>query len=159
MIGAFVAVSANGVIGLDGGLPWRYPEDMKRFKSETMGSTIIMGRKTWNSFPKRPLPGRRNIIISRGTVEGVEHYDSVEKAINAADEPIWIIGGGEIYALALPYCDTIDMTLVPDVIEDAEAVRFPELDDDWNVVESWINENDARLSHRIYKKPKTASGD
>ncbi len=149
MIGAFVAISANGVIGLGGDLPWHYLEDLKRFKQVTMGSTVIMGRKTWDSLPKRPLPGRRNIVISRAGVADVEHYNSVAAAITAADEPIWIIGGAQIYMAAMPYCDTLDITRVPDVINDSGAVRFPALDNSWQIVESWINESDPRLRHEV----------
>ena len=81
MIGAIVAISANGVIGKDGDLPWHYSEDLKRFKQLTLDSTIIMGRNTWDSLPRKPLPKRRNIVITRRGVEGVENYSSIEEAL------------------------------------------------------------------------------
>jgi dihydrofolate reductase len=153
MIGAFVAISANGVIGVNGGLPWHYSEDLKRFKKTTMGASIIMGRKTWDSLPKRPLAGRRNIVISRSKVEGVEHYDTIEDAIAVSPEPIWIIGGAEIYQLAMPFCDTLDITRVPDIVDDPNAVRFPQLEGDWELRESHINEIDSRLCHELMVRP------
>jgi len=112
-----VAIAENGVIGASGGLPWRLPEDMKRFKALTMSKPVIMGRKTWESLPKRPLPGRQNIVISRKpdyAAEGARVVPDLDSALwaAAAVEEVMIIGGAEIYALALPKADRIYLTEV-----------------------------------------------
>lgn len=145
---AIVAVSADGVIGVDGGLPWHYPEDLKRFKRLTLGGTVIMGRKTWESLGRKPLPGRRNVVISRQDVEHVESFTSIAEAINSCREPLWIIGGAQIYLAALEYCDSLDITYVPEVVGRDDAVRFPELDPTtWHEAEQSTNPVDPRLRH------------
>lgn len=112
------AKSRNGVIGNKGSIPWKCPEDMEYFKSVTTGGTVVMGRKTWESLPKksRPLPGRENIVISRDPeyrAEGAFVTDSVENAIRAATKnTVWIIGGSSIYELALPYVSEAHVTLI-----------------------------------------------
>ena len=110
-----VAVSENGCIGKDGDLPWRLPDDLKRFKALTMGKPIIMGRKTWESLPRKPLPGRMNIVITRqhGFVAvGADVVASVAEAVQlASDVPvICVIGGGEIYRQFLPLAARIYLT-------------------------------------------------
>ncbi len=111
-----VAIADGGVIGKDGGLPWRIPEDLKHFKAETMGHAIIMGRKTHESIG-RALPGRRNIVVSRSqkSFEGCEAAESLEAAIASArttdDEPR-VIGGAAIYQAALPLATKILLTEV-----------------------------------------------
>ena len=114
-----VAIADNGVIGNKGAIPWRIPEDMKRFKALTMGHTVVMGRKTWDSLPKKPLPGRTNIVITRDTdwrAEGAVAVHSLDEALAKArsESPgeIAIIGGAEIYKLALPLADRIYLTEV-----------------------------------------------
>ena len=112
-----VAIAENGVIGAGGGLPWRLPEDMKNFKALTLGKPVIMGRKTWESLPKRPLPGRQNIVISRKAdyvAEGARVVADLDSALWAAAnvDEVMIIGGAEIYALALPKADRIYLTEV-----------------------------------------------
>jgi dihydrofolate reductase len=112
-----VAVSPSGVIGLDNGIPWRKPADLKRFKSVTMGGTLVMGRKTFDSMGRRLLPGRNTIVISHDSQDGVCSSPSVEHAIalgEAKGEQVWVIGGGQIYSLSLPLVDEIDLTLVTD---------------------------------------------
>jgi dihydrofolate reductase len=102
---AFVAaISRNGVIGRDGGLPWRLPSDLKHFKALTMGKPVIMGRKTWESLPRKPLPGRENVVITRQSdyrAEGAHVVKTIDDALQLAEsfrpEEIAIIGGGEIY--------------------------------------------------------------
>ena len=108
-----VAIAENGVIGANNGMPWRLSTDMKRFKALTEGHPIVMGRKTWESFPKRPLPNRRNIVITRNPsyeAEGAELFPSFEAAIKASDDDLWVVGGGEIYAQALPHTDALHDT-------------------------------------------------
>jgi dihydrofolate reductase len=153
MRAAIVAIGADGVIGLDGALPWHYGEDLKRFKRVTLGSAIVMGRKTWEAIGRKPLPSRRNIVISRSDVPDVESYREIEAALRAAGDPCWVIGGADIYRQTLPYCDTLDITHVPDRIEDGRAVRFPPIDEDqWRVVEDTVNPNDERLRHVVMRR-------
>lgn len=111
-----VAVAENGIIGKDGDMPWRLPSDLKHFKQVTMGCPIIMGRATWDSIG-RPLPGRLNIVISRGTPElpdGVLAVSSSDEALAACgDAPtVMIIGGGQIYRLFEPMASTVHLTEV-----------------------------------------------
>jgi dihydrofolate reductase len=98
-------------------MPWRIAEDMKHFKAVTMGKPILMGRKTWDSFPKKPLPGRTNIVITRDTswnAEGAVAVHSLDDAIARAGnvEEIAVIGGAEIFTLALPRADLVHLTEV-----------------------------------------------
>jgi dihydrofolate reductase len=135
-ISIIVAASANNVIGVDGELPWRLPEDLKRFKEITMGKPMIMGRATFDSIG-RALPGRTNIVLTRLTdfvAEGCEVVDGVEAALDAAGdaEEVMIIGGGEIYRQFLPQADRIYLTRVQ--AEITGDTRFPELDmNEWLV--------------------------
>ncbi len=122
-----LAMASNGVIGDKGGIPWRVPEDMKRFKALTMGKPIIMGRKTWDSFPKRPLPGRTNIVITRDRhwrADGAVVVHALDDALALAQQEnpheIAIIGGAEIYWAALPRATRIHLT---EVHLDAEGDR------------------------------------
>ena len=141
----YVAIAENGVIGSKGGLPWRLSTDMKRFKAGTMGKPIIMGRKTWESFPKRPLPGRLNIIVTRDKAyraEGAETASSLQDAVALATirarcmagaDEICVIGGGEIYAQALPLADRLHVTHVLAKV-DGDTV-FPPIDPEiWYLV-------------------------
>lgn len=109
------ARAANGVIGRDGALPWRLPADLKRFKAMTMGRPMIMGRKTFESFPA-PLPGRRHIVLTRDrgwNADGAEAASSVEQALALAGEgEVAVIGGAEIYALLLPLARRVELTEV-----------------------------------------------
>lgn len=149
MHGMIVAVSANGVIGTEGKLPWHYSEDLKRFKELTLGKTIIMGRNTWESLPRRPLPGRRNIVITRCRLNDVECFTSIEEALAASDGDVWFIGGAQLYEEAVDYCDVVDLTRVPDFVESDNAVYFPDIDyDQWQAGSWMVNESDPRLSHQ-----------
>jgi len=114
-----LAVADNGVIGAGGGIPWRIPEDMKRFKALTIGKPLIVGRKTWESFPKRPLPGRTNIVITRDAAyaaPGAMVVTSLEAALAKAraegPSAITVAGGAEIYKAALPLASRIELTEV-----------------------------------------------
>ncbi len=133
MISLVVAASTNGVIGVDGDLPWRLPDDLKRFKALTTGKPVIMGRKTWDSIGF-PLPNRQNIVITRNpgfSAEGCDIVDSPEAAVAAAgDVPeLMIIGGGTIYEVFLPEAQRVYLTRVhTDIVGDT---RFPELDSAW----------------------------
>lgn len=131
--GAIAAMTRDRVIGVDGKLPWHYAEDLRRFKRRTMGCAVIMGRVTWDSLGRRALPGRRNIVISRGKVAGAEHYHAIATAMQACgDADVWVIGGAQIYRAAMPWLRLLDVTFVPDVVRDAKAVRFPSIaDSEW----------------------------
>jgi dihydrofolate reductase len=124
------AVARDGAIGRDNALLWRIPEDMARFKALTAGKPVVMGRKTWDSIPPkfRPLPGRRNLVVSRSvaTLPGAEVFASLDEALAACSEApeVCIIGGGEIYALALPLADKLALTEVDVVFPDADR-HFP----------------------------------
>jgi dihydrofolate reductase len=133
-----VAVADNGVIGKEGAIPWRISEDLKRFKALTMGNPIVMGRKTWDSLPKRPLPGRTNIVVTRQEnwqAEGAVTAHSVEDAIFKAGDvdEIFVIGGAEIYAAAMPLATSIELTEVHR--EFAGDAILPPLDGAWHEVE------------------------
>ena len=129
MITFYLARATNGVIGRDGQLPWRLPADLKRFKALTMGKPMVMGRKTFESFPS-PLPGRRHIVLTRGdwTAEGAEVAHSVDEALAMAGDDVAVIGGAQIYAQLLPHADRIELTEVHASPEgDAIVPAF----DDW----------------------------
>jgi dihydrofolate reductase len=109
-----IARAENGVIGKDSALPWRIPEDLRRFKALTMGAPMIMGRKTFESLPA-PLPGRRHIVLTRGAwqSEGAEVAHTAEEALALVDgSRVSIVGGAEIYRLFAPLADRIELTEV-----------------------------------------------
>lgn len=128
-LGMIYARARNGVIGANGALPWHLPEDLAHFKAITQGCPVIMGRKTWDSLPPRfrPLPGRRNIVVSRQDgwqADGAERAASLQAAIAAcAGAPqAWVIGGAQLYALAEPLADTAEVTVIDaDFAGDAQA--------------------------------------
>ena len=130
------ARSRNGVIGKDNQMPWHLPEDLAHFKRVTLGQPVIMGRKTWESLG-RPLPRRRNLVVTRQTgftPPGIEVHATLEGAIAAAritDPEPHIIGGGEIYALALPLATRIELTEI--AAEPLGDAWFPKLGPDWIV--------------------------
>ncbi len=143
-ISLIAAVAENGVIGRGGELPWRLSSDLRRFKRLTMGHCLVMGRKTYDSIG-RPLPGRVSIVLSRASdrpdADGLRHADSLDAALAMvsgsgmrADEA-FVIGGAEVYRLALPRADRLYLTRVhADVTGDA---YFPEVDwNAWRLVDS-----------------------
>ena len=130
-IALVVAVSRNGVIGRGGGLPWHISSDLKRFKAITMGKPLIMGRKTWESLPKKPLPGRPNIVITRQRnyqAEGAFVVFDAAAALVAAGgaEEIAVIGGGEIYCMFFAKAKRIYLTEVD--LEVEGDTRFPPIE-------------------------------
>jgi dihydrofolate reductase len=143
-LGIIFARSRNGVIGKDGVMPWHLPEDLAHFRQTTLGAPVIMGRKTWDSLPPRfrPLPGRRNIVITRQAdwrADGAERTASLEEAIAlCADAPrAWVTGGAEIFRLALLLADRAVVTEIDaDFAGDTHA---PELAAHWR--------EDAREQH------------
>tara|TARA_B100000401_G_scaffold15254_2_gene9454 strand:+ start:2055 stop:2513 length:459 start_codon:yes stop_codon:yes gene_type:complete len=121
MLGMIVACDRNGAIGKDGDLPWRQSTDLQHFKQITMGSNLIMGRKTWDSLPGM-LPGREHFVLSRGEVEGVPVI-SVDDALGMDG---WIIGGGQIYELFLPHVTELHRTIIDARVNDADTF-FPDI--------------------------------
>lgn len=116
-VSLLAAVARGGVIGRDGGLPWRIAEDVARFKALTTGHAVVMGRRTWDSLPDhfRPLPGRRNIVVTRNldwSAEGAERAVSLEEALRMLDGGlrVYVIGGAEVYAAALALADELVLT-------------------------------------------------
>lgn len=136
MLTMIVAVDSNLAIGQDGELPWQQSTDLQRFKELTMGAAIVMGRATFESIG-RPLPGRRNIVLTQNPdwqVEGVEKM-SVDEVLSldsdtarGIDTDIFIIGGGQIYELFMPHADAIEMTIIETEVIDADT-WFPEISD------------------------------
>jgi dihydrofolate reductase len=159
MISIIVAASTNNVIGAQGALPWRLSDDLQRFKAVTMGKPIVMGRKTWDSIG-RPLPGRQNIVITRQagfSAEGCDVVASVDEAVAAAGDAdeIMVIGGSQIYALALPLAERLYLTRVhADVEGDA---FFPAVDETgWQLARDEPHAADERnefaCSFRVYER-------
>jgi dihydrofolate reductase len=147
IVSAIVAMDEARVIGKDGALPWHLPEDQAHFKKLTTGHIVIMGRKTWDSLPPkfRPLPNRKNVVVSRNVSglalpDGVLGVASLEVAIATArreaqeGQRIWIIGGAQIYAAALPMCEEVHLTRVYGS-HDGDA-RFPEFEADFEQISS-----------------------
>jgi dihydrofolate reductase len=123
-VSVVAAVARDGVIGRDGGIPWRIPEDMARFRELTTGHAVVMGRRTWESLPDqfRPLPGRDNVVVTRNpdwSAHGADRAGSVEDALELLDSAprVFVIGGGEIYAAALQFADELLLTEIDAAIE------------------------------------------
>lgn len=141
MIAHVVAIAENNCIGKDGTLPWHLPEDLKHFKKVTTGKIVLMGRKTWESLPEkfRPLPNRKNIVITRNesyaVPQDVNVYNTIDAALAAhTGEDIMIIGGGQIYAQTMDAADTLYITHVAQSV-DGDAF-FPEIDSaHWKEIE------------------------
>lgn len=131
MIGMVWARSTTGVIGADGGMPWHVPEDLAHFKQVTGDATVLMGRRTWESLPERfrPLPGRRNVVLTRDTTwtaDGAEVVHDLQAALDT-DETVWVIGGGQVYDAALDAADHVSETLIDvDVLGDTVAPALGE---------------------------------
>ncbi len=136
---AIVAIDRNGAIGKQGKLLCHLPADMKHFKEITMGHSIVMGRKTFESFPKGALPGRQNIVITRNSdyaPEGVTVAHSTSEALAAATMPgdVFIIGGEQIYRATFPMVDTIHLTIIDHKFVDVDA-HFPRIDmRSWKII-------------------------
>lgn len=139
-IGLIWAQSEGGVIGLDGVMPWHLPEDLAHFKQITLGCPVIMGRKTWDSLPERfrPLPGRRNIVVTRDaewSADGAEAVSDPDEALKlaaeglTADEWVWVIGGAQVFAQIMDRADRIELT---EINADFEGDSFaPQPDERW----------------------------
>ncbi|MDI2031149.1 dihydrofolate reductase [Saccharopolyspora sp. TS4A08] len=148
MIGLIWAQSSTGVIGRDGTMPWHLPEDLKHFRAVTRGATVLMGRRTWESLPPRfrPLPGRRNLVLSRTPQDGAETFPDLDTALAAVSGDVWVIGGAAVYRAALPLADKIVVTEIQEPFEgDTHA---PELDRPADTVGEW-HESTTGLHYRF----------
>ncbi len=153
------AVARNGAIGKANGLLWHEPEDQKHFRRVTMGCPVIMGRKTWDSLPARfrPLPGRRNVVVTRHAAwhaEGAEPVASIDAALAllADAEKAFVIGGAEIYALALPLADELVLTEIDAELEG--DTFFP----DWDRMRFTCASREAREGYSFVTYQKAAVG-
>ncbi|RAS66166.1 dihydrofolate reductase [Lentzea atacamensis] len=148
MIGLIWAQAANGVIGRDNAIPWHIPEDMKHFREITAGSAVLMGRRTWESLPPRfrPLPGRRNLVLSRTPQEGAETFGSLEKALADVTGDLWVMGGSAVYAATLPFADRLEVT---EIRENFEGDTYaPKIDREPKTVGAW-QESRSGLHYRF----------
>lgn len=141
----------RGAIGRDNAMPWHLPEDLKRFKRITMGHPVLMGRKTAESIG-RALPGRRNLVLTRGgraPFEGQQVVHSLEEAMHGNDT-LMVIGGGEVYALALPHAHVLELTDI-DIVAEGATAFFPAVDErDW--VEAMREEHDGYVFRRLSRR-------
>jgi dihydrofolate reductase len=157
-VSVVAAVARNGVIGAEGGLPWHLPDDLRLFKETTVGHVLVMGRRTYESIG-RPLPGRTTVVVTRqrdwspGADEVVVAHgleDALERA-RSIDDEVFVVGGGELYAAALPYADRLVLTFVEQ--EPEGDTTFPEVDwGDWRETarqpgEGWVRVTYARDRH------------
>lgn len=142
-IGMIWAEARGGAIGLDGDMPWHLPEDLAHFKQATLGAPVIMGRRTWESLPERfrPLPGRANFVVSRDegySAPGAEVRSSIEGALAASrdlgSESVWIMGGGALYAAAMPLAEELLVTRIELNVQDADTFA-PIIDEGWELVD------------------------
>jgi len=145
------AMGRNRVIGVDGGMPWHLPADLKHFKTVTLGHPIVMGRRTFESIG-RALPGRRNIVLStsmNAVPEGVDLHESFDQALATIDdEAVMVIGGGQLYAETLPRADRMELTLVD--AEPAGDTHFPAWDRTaWRVAAMQRRPADAANAHAL----------
>jgi dihydrofolate reductase len=149
ILSLIAAMDNNRLIGCDNGLPWHLPADLQYFKSVTMNKPILMGRKTYDSIG-RPLPGRQNIVLTRGDVEieGVTVVNSINEAVAATEdaEEVMVIGGSSIYELVLPEVQRMYLSFVDGEFEG--DAWFPEFnEDDWEVIDSKMQEPDEKNIH------------
>lgn len=153
---SMAAVSPEGIIGVDGTIPWDHPGDRRRLWRLTRDSTIILGRLTWESVPRRPMRRRRNIVISRRPVEGAESFRSLPEALAAAEGAVWFLGGTRIYEEAMEYADFLDLTFVPDRValrRGQTAARFPPIDPArWEAGPLLPDPDDAGVARRRYRR-------
>lgn len=146
---AIAAMAANRVIGKDGTIPWRLPEDMKFFKRTTLGHVVLMGRKTYDSIGK-PLPGRENWVLTRQSIDipGVRVLHDLQNIPAAAEgREIYLIGGAELYAALLPKCREILLTRLPNPIEG--DAYFPAFEQDFDLRETLISSPEMTIERYV----------
>ncbi len=160
-LSVIVAVSSNGIIGNNGDMPWHISEDLKRFKKLTLGSKIIMGRKTWESLPFRPLKKRENIVVSRNLdyqADGATLVRSLDEALQTLnpDEEAFVIGGGQIYNQAIGFADKLYVTEIHASFEG--DTKFPEIkQEEWTEyerIENFDIEEQIQFSFVSYHRKK-----
>jgi dihydrofolate reductase len=155
MRGMIFAMSPERVIGQAGRIPWRHPGDVRRFKRVTLGSTVIMGRATFDETG-RPLPGRRNIVVTSRPLDvaGIEIASRVDEALRmAGSADVWFIGGARIYEEAMPYVDVIDVTYVPDHVDGPGLVHAPPIDEAvFDPGPLLPHEDETGLTRRVYRR-------
>lgn len=159
-ISLIAAVTENNVIGRDGGMPWHLPEDLKYFKQTTLGHTVIMGRKTWDSLGKyAPLPDRTNIVVSRNAhtqeyKKGAEFYltlSNVLKVLDKNKDELFVIGGGQIYQEAISLAKRLYLTRIHATIEG--DTFFPDIPSDFKLIKSTPGQNqDPKLTFEVWEK-------
>lgn len=152
IISLIAAADENNAIGKGGTMPWHLPDELKYFREATSGKPVVMGRKTWESLPAKhkPLPGRRNIVVTRQTgyaADGAEVVPGVDEAVNAAStssDEVFIIGGSQLYGYGMEIADRLYLTRVHTEVEGADAF-FPEIDfQDWRKVSAIKHAADER---------------
>ena len=153
------AQEENGGIGKDGNLPWHISEDLKNFKRLTSGSTILMGRNTWESLPVRPLPERRNIVLSSKEVPDVEYYTSVEECIETLDgdgtEKLFVIGGTTVYRNFIHRADELHITHVDEMTKGIDTyfpVTLQKIQTEFEQIEEQALSDNAIYSHWVKSK-------
>lgn len=162
-VGLVWAEAHGGVIGADGGMPWHVPEDLAHFRAVTGSSDVIMGRRTWESLPPRfrPLPGRRNIVVTRSDTwgtEGAEKAASLDEALAlAGSDEVWVIGGGRLYADAIDRADVVEVTRL-DVSVDGDTFA-PSIDgwhrDAADPEDGWhLSRGGIRYRFETYRRPE-----
>lgn len=162
MITIIAAITRDRALGRGGDMIYHISDDLKRFKTLTMGYPIIMGRRTFESFPNGPLPGRRNMVITRSdnyTADGIEIYHTLADAIEASKDDAFVIGGGEVYAQAMPVADCLHITEIDVDSENADTF-FPEIDgSQWQLVHTgeWITDkrNGVRFRYCEYLRKRS----
>ncbi len=164
-LGMIWAQARDGVIGEAGDMPWRLPEDMQRFKAITMGHPVVMGRRTWESFPERfrPLPGRDNFVITSDrdyVAPGATIVRSLDAALDAAraiDDEVWIVGGGRVYRDAMAHADRLEITDID--LNASGDTTAPDTDASWREVarepsEGWhVSRTGLRYAYRTLERP------
>ena len=153
ILSLIAAVSENGVIGTGDDMPWHLPADLKYFKRTTVGHPIVIGRKTFESFGSRPLPNRRNLILTRDVefrADGAEVYGSLEDALAACEgeSEVFISGGAQIYEIAFPMCTRLYLTEIHASIDG--KIHFPDYDkNQWEMVSEKFFEKDEKNSYSM----------
>ena len=152
------AQEKNGGIGKNGKLPWNIPEDLQNFKKITLGSTILMGRKTWDSLPFKPLPDRRNIILSTNNIPNIECYSSIKNCIKTLNQDnikkLFIIGGSMVYSKTIDIADELHITLVKKKTKNIDTyfpIKFSVLRQKFKKINEYKLSDEAIYSHWIKK--------
>lgn len=168
------AINQDRIIGVNEGIPWHYSGDMRFFKEKTAGAAVIMGRRTWESLPEkvRPLPGRRNVVLSSRQVpvpEGVIVANSLASAFAALgvgkptwDKDVWLIGGASVYAEGFKYSQEVHLTIVPDEVKPDVLDRvayFPEIPDSHEVTHRGMHPYAFGVEHAVLKPRKVVLDD